>query len=218
MRARFAGFVLDPETRELLRDGERLHLSRKAFDLLSNLIEASPRAVSKREILDAVWPETFVSDTTVAAVVAELRSVLGDDARAPRFIRTIHGIGYAFCGELDERSAAPRSAAPRSDVHCRLIWGDREIALSAGENVLGRNREALLWIDDPSISRRHAAITIAGDVAMIEDLGSKNGTIVEGERLRGSRSLADGNRIILGQVAMTFRIFRGAAPTDTVHS
>ena len=210
MRARFGSFVLDGETRELLRDDERLHLSKKAFDLLLHLVNASPRVVTKREILDTVWPETFVSDTTVAAVVAELRSVLGDDAREPRFVRTVHGIGYAFCADV-----ASTLDTPSSGVQCRLIWGDREITLADGVNILGRNRDAFVWIDHPSISRRHVAINVSGDAATIEDLGSKNGTFIDGERIHGRRPLTDGNQVLIGKVAMTFRVFREAVPTET---
>ena len=106
----------------------------------------------------------------------------------------------------------------QSELHARLIWGDREIALNSGENLLGRNRETLSWIDDPSISRRHAVILVSAATATIEDLGSKNGTFVEGERLRGSRILADGNRIILGKVALTIRLFRESLPTESISS
>src|SRR5688500_14386017 len=100
MQARFAEFVVDTDTREVLRRGVPLHLSPKAFELLVKLIESSPRALEKARILELVWPGTYVSEGTVAAVVSELRSALDDDPQQPRYIRTVYGFGYAFCGEL----------------------------------------------------------------------------------------------------------------------
>src|SRR5688500_954676 len=99
MRLRFADFSLDAPARELRRGGEVVHVSPKAFDLLVLLTGASPRALSKQEILDAIWPGTFVVDSSLAGVVKELRSALGDDAKEPRFVRTVYGHGYAFSAE-----------------------------------------------------------------------------------------------------------------------
>jgi DNA-binding winged helix-turn-helix (wHTH) protein len=212
MRACFTSFAFDSATRELRHDGEPLHISRKAFDLLHQLLEAAPRVVTKRDILDRVWAGTFVADGTLASVVTELRSVLGDDPKQPRFIRTVHGVGYSFCGEI----ASPEA----QDVNLvyRLRWGSQEIGLSSGANVLGRDRSAVAWIDDPSISRRHAVVRVSDAEVTIEDLGSKNGTFVGGNRIRGRQPLADGDAVTLGRVRMTFRVFAGGLPTASVHS
>jgi DNA-binding winged helix-turn-helix (wHTH) protein/WD40 repeat protein len=105
----FGEFELDQERRQLLRSGEPVPLEPKAYELLSLLLERRPRALSRAQIRDAIWPQTFVSESTLAVVVNAIRQALGDDARAPQFIRTVHGFGYAFCGEArtsgDERAA-----------------------------------------------------------------------------------------------------------------
>ena len=209
MRGRFGEYAFDTATRELRRAGEPLHLSPKAFDLLQTLIEARPRALSKEEILERVWTGTFVSDGTLTVVIAELRKVLGDEPREPRFIRTIQRFGYAFCAEFE-------TAADESHPVYRLLWGTREITLSPGTNVLGRCPEAVAWINDPSISRRHALIEISPADAVIEDLGSKNGTFVGGSRLTAPKRLVDGDSITLGRVPMTFRIFQDGGPTRSL--
>jgi DNA-binding winged helix-turn-helix (wHTH) protein len=213
MRARFGPFTFDSETRELRRSEEALHVSPKAFDLLQRLIESTPRALSKREILDLVWPATFVSSGTLAAVVAELRRALGDAARQPRYIRTVHRFGYAFCAAIDR---LPERAAKSGEPICRLILGRREIALLPGDNLLGRNQDAVAWIDDASISRLHAIIHIVSGKATIEDLGSKNGTFVKGARIEGSQLLSDGDILMVGRVPMVFRIFPDSGSTESV--
>lgn len=211
MRAQFGSFLLDSTTRELRRDGEVVHLSIKAFDLLRQLIESRPRVVAKDAILETLWSGTHVGEGTLAAVVAELRNALCDDARQPQFIRTVHRVGYAFCCEVDQADGTPDT----QHVY-RLIWGGREIELCPGSNVLGREPAAIAWIDDPSISRHHALIHIYDTYVTIEDLGSKNGTFVKGRRLTESERLHDGDAITFGRVPMTFRIFRNGAPTQTV--
>ena len=212
MRACFGPFMLDTSTREIRREDEIIHVSPKCFDLLRFLIEAAPRVVSKRQILDAIWPGTYVSDGTLAATVTELRGALDDDAKHPEFIRTVHRVGYAFCAPLVRPDTGQSSAA------YRLRWGGHEIHLSAGPNILGRDRTAVAWIDDPSISRLHARIEVGDVDVTIEDLGSKNGTFVAGRRIEGPQALHDGDEVTLGRVPMTFRVFRQGLPTESVTS
>ena len=90
------------ERRQLLRAGIPLSLEPKAYELLGLLLARRPRALSKDQIHGVLWAGTFVSESALPGLVADLRSVLGDDARRPRFIRTVHGYGYAFCGEARE--------------------------------------------------------------------------------------------------------------------
>ena len=95
----FGDFELDQERRQLLRTGQPVPLEPKAYELLSLLLERRPRALSKAHIRDVIWPQTFITESTLGVVVNAVREALGDDARHPRFIRTVHGFGYAFCGE-----------------------------------------------------------------------------------------------------------------------
>jgi DNA-binding winged helix-turn-helix (wHTH) protein len=98
----FGDFELDQERRQLLRSGEPVPLEPKGYEVLSLLLERRPRALSKAQIRDVIWLQTFVSESTLAVVVNAVREALEDDARHPRFIRTVHGFGYAFCGEARE--------------------------------------------------------------------------------------------------------------------
>ena len=103
MRARFGDVELDSASRQVWRAGREVHLSNKAFELLALLVERRPAAVPKSEIHQRLWHDTFVSDTNLPTLVAEIRDAIGDDARHPQFVRTVHRFGYAFQGELAEQ-------------------------------------------------------------------------------------------------------------------
>ena len=104
MPVQFGEFVLDESRRQLLRRGDPVHLSPKAFQLLSILVQEKPRALSKADLQERLWPDTFVTEGNLTTTVAELRSALGDDAREPRYIRTVHGFGYSFAAAAKDPS------------------------------------------------------------------------------------------------------------------
>jgi DNA-binding winged helix-turn-helix (wHTH) protein len=201
VRWHFENYVLDAERRQLLLEGAEVHLSPKAFRLLEILIESEPRALSKKELYDGLWPDTFVTESNLAGLVRELRDALSDRNRTARFIRTVHRFGYAFAVH-----ASPTNAIePPRKTHYRLVWDNREIVLDEGETVLGRDPDATVRIDHPTVSRHHARIFIEGEIATIEDLDSKNGTQVSGQKVVRRFSLSNGDHVELGSVKMTFR-------------
>jgi hypothetical protein len=177
-----------------------VHLSPKAFDLLALLVARRPAAVSKLEIRERLWPNTFVSDTNLPALVAEIRAALGDDAREPRFVRTLHRVGYAFQGQPSVE--APGTAQPRG----WLVGGSMRIPLYIGETILGREGSGVIVLGCELVSRRHARVTIDTSGAWIEDLGSKNGTYVNEERVAARVTLCDGARVCAGSLMFTFRV------------
>jgi DNA-binding winged helix-turn-helix (wHTH) protein len=212
MRLEFGEFTLDRGARQLLRGGRPLHLEPKAFELLALLLERRPEAVAKPEIRDRLWPDTFVSESNLTGLVAQLREALGDDPRQPTYIRTVHGFGYAFAGE---GVAAPARKSVSGGRAPRVVWERRIIPLAPGENVLGRDEDVAVRIDSPGVSRRHARIVVEKGVARLEDLGSKNGTYWREERLQGPRALADGDTFRLGRLLLVFRDVAVAGSTKT---
>ena len=216
MRLGFDDCVFDGDTREFFRGGTAVHLPVKTFRLLELLLESRPRAIPKEKLMEALWPGVFVAEGNLARLVAELREAIGDDAHEPRFLRTIHGFGYAFAAEVERGISSLGPAA--ADSVFRLLWRDREIALRDGENILGREREAAAWIDVHSVSRHHARIVVSGDADRVEDLGSKNGTFLNGKSVTSPRLLADGDRVRIGTVEMTFRRYVGGISTESVRS
>lgn len=204
MRTHFGPFTLDPATRELLEDGRPIHLSPKAFDVLQVLVAARPTVVAKADLHDRIWPGTFVVDANLSVLIGEIRKALADSAQTPRYIRTVHKVGYAFCGDV----AAAAAAAPAgASSRFWLTWNDRTLVLSAGENLIGRNPESTVWVDAAGVSRRHARVKLDAEsgAAIIEDLGSTNGTFVNDTRAEAPVVLRDGDVVHLGSVALTFR-------------
>jgi DNA-binding winged helix-turn-helix (wHTH) protein len=208
---RFGGFLLDRQRRQLLRGEEPVHLTPKAFDLLTELLARRPEAVAKRDLEGRIWGDTHVAETSLAGLVAELRTALGDRTRQPRFVRTVHGFGYAFCGTA-LAAVSPRDGRHAGDRIYRIAWERREVSLLFGENLLGRDDDVVAWVDSPTVSRRHARIVISGEGAVLEDLGSRNGTFVCGQRVQSPVRLRDRDEIRLGAVVMTFRM---CAPSET---
>jgi len=209
----FAEFTLDPLTRQLRRGTDEIHISPKAFALLLELIERRPVALTKAALQELLWPGTFVVEANLSNLIADVRAALEDDVRHPRFIRTVHGFGYAFCGTVssDPAAEAPLVAA----APCVLVRSGRLYPLAEGENVLGREGDAASWFDSTSVSRRHARIVVTGGKALLEDLASKNGTFLGDVRVSAPVPLADGAEIRLGSLQVTFRWTLAQPSTET---
>jgi DNA-binding winged helix-turn-helix (wHTH) protein len=226
---RFGDFTLDARTRRLLRAGSmepdargsgpgrdtEIHLSPKAFDLLTLLIENRARAMSKPELHEKLWPSTYVLETNLAGLVAEIRRALDDSADRPRYIRTVQRFGYWFIGDA---ASGEQETDVKPPARYWLVWETRQIALLESENILGRAPDAEIWIDAPGVSRQHARIRLHESGAAVEDLGSKNGTYVRGQRITAPLLLNDGDQIRLGSVVITFRIPPPAGSTQTTSS
>jgi DNA-binding winged helix-turn-helix (wHTH) protein len=213
MRLSFGEFVLNLGTRQVFRGSEEISLSPKAFQLLELLVVRRPDALSKDELQKALWPDAFVGDTSLANLVNELRTAFGDEPRGSHVIRTVHRFGYAF--QANARALPSPAAAGAAASGCRLLWGEQEIALAEGENMIGRDPAAAVHVDDVSVSRYHARILIDGSAARIEDLGSKNGTYVRETLVAGAAALRDGDEVRLGSVVMVFHRLETGAPTET---
>ncbi len=217
VRVRFGEFVLDSETRQLLGRGrEEIRLSPKAFDLLRALLERRPNVIDKSELHAQIWPATFVVDANLNVLIAEVRRALGDNPRESRFIRTVHGVGYAFSGEAVDVEA-PRVRASNAAARVWLVWNDRTIVLTEGDNIVGRDPQCDVWLDASGVSRRHARIHVpsGSDAVTIEDLGSKNGTLLMNQPIAGQVRLADGDVIQLGSVDLKLRVWSGEKAPET---
>jgi DNA-binding winged helix-turn-helix (wHTH) protein len=205
---RFAQFDLDSDTRQLLRDGDEVHLSPKAFAVLSVLVAKRPNVVAKADLFGEIWPDVFVVDGNLNVLVGEIRRALDDDAQSPRFIRTVHGVGYAFCGQITE--ATPPAADGASAKGARrfwVAWKAQTFALEDGDNIIGRDPRCQVWVDHVGVSRRHACIRVdvGAQRPVLTDLDSTNGTFVAGKRVADPTPLTDGDPIKVGPLTLKFR-------------
>jgi DNA-binding winged helix-turn-helix (wHTH) protein len=206
---RFGRAVLDYRARQLLVEGQEVHLSPKALELLALLIANRSRAVPKRELLDKLWPDSFVEETNLAGLAAEIRRAVGDSAHRPAVLRTVHGFGYRFVADVVE-------ADLRAAARACLVFENRTLLLLEGSSVIGRAPDATIRCDVTGVSRYHARVTVSGPEVLLEDLGSKNGTYVQGERIAAAARLSDGDDIRLGTARLTFRLEPPAGATETV--
>jgi DNA-binding winged helix-turn-helix (wHTH) protein len=203
--------VIDVGARVVRRDGIDIHLAPKAFELLLILVRNQPNAVPHDQLHAALWPGIHVSETSLAALVTQLRKALGDTSDDGRVIRTLHRVGYAFVGDVVIAGHTPVADA----IVCRLVWRGESIEIPAGESTIGRDRGCAVRIDADSVSRHHARLTVTEGEASIEDLGSKNGTWVDGERIDRPAQLADGTSFRVGSESVRFELAIDDRPTKT---
>jgi len=184
------------------------------MEVLVRLAMTAGRLASKRDLLDAVWEQDHVSEHALTQVIAELRDALGDDARSPTYIENIPRRGYRLMLEvipIDDSTAAPSTIASPF----KLQGLERDYPLAHGVNVIGRTDDATVRIDRTEVSRCHARIFVEGTTATLEDLGSKNGTFLNGRRLEGPAALANGDEIGIGRGIERLRFLIEGDPTRT---
>jgi Tol biopolymer transport system component/DNA-binding winged helix-turn-helix (wHTH) protein len=116
---RFADFELDPSDARLSRAGETVVLQPKVFDALLLFVESAGRLVTREELLERLWPATFVTEESLTQVVRKLRQALGDDPQIPRFLETVPRRGYRFLPAVERRDQGgndPSAIPPPASV------------------------------------------------------------------------------------------------------
>lgn len=211
-RFRLGPWRVDPAACEMRTDGRAIRLRPKVMDLLAAFAARPGEVCTKTELLDAVWPEVVVTEASLSVAVAELREAFGDHPEEPEFIETIPRRGYRLIAPvIRDETDDMRAEASRF----LLTGAGLETILRQGVNLIGRAPEADIRIESSKVSRRHARITVDGDTAVVEDLGSKNGTFVGGSRIEEPTPLGHGDQLRLGQLAAVLSIVV-AEPGSTV--
>jgi DNA-binding winged helix-turn-helix (wHTH) protein len=208
MAYRFGPFVYDPVSRGLLHGGVEIALTHKSRELLLLFLHNPGRLLTREQIIEKVWPDVAVTDDALRFQLTELRKAFGEEGG--EFIRTIRREGYRW--EEPVRAAANRPVlVARDDTgerlapRYRLVLETREVQLLDGENVVGRDADAALWIDHSSVSRRHARVVVVDGKVTLEDLESKNGTHLNGKKIQRRTTLKDGDEVRIGPETMVFR-------------
>jgi predicted ATPase/DNA-binding winged helix-turn-helix (wHTH) protein len=191
----FGCFQLDTKNECLWQSGAQIGLTPKPFAVLRYLVENPQRLVTHDELLDKLWPETYVQPQVLRTYVLELRKLLGDSVESPRFIRTVPGRGYWFLAQVEDGNgyaADPRGPAVGRVVgrqqeverlHARLREarkGDRRVVFVTGETGMGKTAlldllaQSLRGEDHVHIARGQCVEGFAGKEAyypVIEALG-----------------------------------------------
>lgn len=211
-RFRFDQFCFDSDRKALLRGGEPVRLTPRAFRLLELLLMRWPKAVSKRDLLDYVWSGAIVEEANLKTLVLEIRTALEERGGRPQVVRTVYGFGYAFAGDLEEGEPQVRAAAALS-----VRWDDHSVLLPLGAHLIGRRPDCAVVIDANSVSRVHARLEVLRDAMRIQDLNSKNGTYVDGRRITAPIDLPRRCEIVIGEVPVKLaRLDSRDASTETV--
>ena len=188
---------------------EPISLEPKAYELLCLFLSRRPKALSKAQIRDVLWPGS--SSPTPRS-----------PGPSPTCVRPWATTRVAPDSSARSTASATRSAARSNTTAppplplssgCGLLWAGREIPLPEGEHLLGRDGECLVRSRSVRVSRRHAKITVTGSRAVLEDLGSRNGTSVSGRRIEGPVELAGGDTIGVGPEEI---VFLGGSDGSTV--
>lgn len=124
----FECFRLDTSNECLWREGEQIALSPRPFAVLRYLVENPARLITYDEMLDALWPETYVQPQVLRTYVLELRKILGDDAAQPRFIQTHSKRGYVFIAPVNEAAEVCAESAPEAGSGASVAGREREVA------------------------------------------------------------------------------------------
>lgn len=145
----FHQFCLDPATQRLLRGGQPVRLTPKAFAVLHFLLTRAGQLVTKAEFLDTLWAGTHVQDSVLKVCIREIRRALGDPAGTPRFIETLQRRGYRFIGRIGfggrDRGVPGTGVVGREeeiqqmqDWHDRSLHGERQVVFVTGEAGIGK--------------------------------------------------------------------------------
>ena len=224
---RFGGYELDIAAYALRREGESIKLEKMPMELLVLLVQRAGALVSRSELQGLWGADVHVDhDAAINTAIRKIRHALADDATTPRFVETVVGKGYRFVARVDRgtseaswyepgaKAATPPSGAARAVFpRYSLRRGKHEFILQAGDTVVGRDPTAGVCVDHPSVSRRHACISVTNGGAMLTDLGSRNGTFLNGRRIDQSVTIEDAAIIGLGPVMLTFVVL--TAPPST---
>ena len=216
MAFRVGNWLVEPALGRVSRGSREAHLEPKVMEVLLCLADRAGELVPKREITDAVWQVEYITDNRLNRAIADLRRALEDDAADPQFVETIPTRGYRLMAPVTAMDPNQKRDEDRRSPF-KLEAAERGFALYEGENTIGRGTDADVLVDSEWVSRHHARILVEDGRAYIEDLGSKNGTYLQGSRVEGRAELHDGDEITVGRGLMMLRFVTvlGSTRTET---
>jgi len=173
----FGSFRLDTGEQCLWREDARIPLTPKVFAVLRHLVDHPGRLVTQEELLQAVWPETYVQPEILRKYILELRKVLGDDPKSPRYIETLPKRGYRFLAVLEESPLTPLPPGAPS-----LVGRDHELAGLEGHfrKALQRQRQLVLVTGEAGVGKSTLLDAFERRLAGYDGMRIARGQCVEG--------------------------------------
>ena len=188
----FEPFSLDLVNQCLWRGSEVIRLRPKAFAVLKCVLSRPGQLVTKEELLNSIWPETFVSDAVVKVTIRQLRRALDDDPKSPRFIETAHRRGYRFIGHIAESAritadgkdrsstAIPFSRLPDGSLR-EFVGRDEALTRLQGwlQKMLGGERQIIFVTGESGIGKTALVDTFARSIAFDQRIRIGRGQCLE---------------------------------------
>ncbi len=178
----FDCFGLDTANQCLLRSGATIDLAPKPFAVLRYLVEHPGRLITHDELLDALWPETYVQPQVLRTYMLELRKILGDDAGQPRFIQTLPKRGYRFVAQVTERAATQPSAPSREARGGSIVGRAAELArLDALFQLAEQDERQVVFISgDAGVGKTTLLDALSAELASSQAARVARGQCVQG--------------------------------------
>jgi len=180
----FSRFRLDLANEQLWQGEEKIRLRRKTFEVLRHLVDRPGQLVTKEALLDGVWGEAAVSDSMPSICVAESRAPLGDDARTPKLIETVHGRGYRFIAKVVTTAVSAQAHRQRpvaSEPAVIMVGREVELAQLRGWFVRSREgqRRVVFVAGEPGIGKTTVVKAFLDSVAQEQDIRIGYGQCIE---------------------------------------
>jgi len=196
MQYRTGAYLIDPAAFEIRRDGRRLATEPQVIELILLLIKNRNRVVSKDEIFEVIWHNRAVSDATLSSRIKAARHSLGDDGSAQQRIRTVHGRGFRFVGEVEELSGggeqSPAAVVPQPGGRPSLVVMPFDNLSGADDahfvdGVVEEITSALSRVRDFFVIARQSAFAYKGRFVDVREVGKELAVtyVVEGTVRRG---------------------------------
>lgn len=197
-------WLVQPRLGRIVRRQVVIHLRPRVMDVLLVLAGRPGDVVSFRELVDRVWNSGCVSENTITHCVEELRKSLGETASLPRYVQTIPRRGYRLVGHV-RPAELTKASDPADEAQFLLVAGRLCAFLVEGGNLIGRSADAPICLESVWVSLHHADIAVSGGSAVIEDLGSENGTFMGFRKIDAATPLTHGDLVTIGDLRFEFR-------------
>ena len=175
---RFRGYTLDTDQRVLIRDSKPVALTPKVFDTLLILVENNGRIVEKEELMNRLWPDTFVEEANLTFNIKQLRKSLGDDARSPVYIETISRRGYRFIAIVEE------VLSERDAVNDRIVTRFETSDVQSLPDAIPVSRAASTSVSKSSIALRATLVMVLVGIGLVSWKFSRDSNKNAGEKSR----------------------------------